>query len=88
MCVHGCAYAGRALHAPCTDYAGVQVERIGTTFAAMASREQMSYTMDCLKTSLPASLELLCDAVVNPAFLPQEVEEQEVCVCVCVCIHV
>ncbi len=69
-----------------------QVERIGTTFNAMASREQMSYTMDCLKTSLPASLELLCDAVVNPAFLPQEVEEQKVpcrlCVYVCVCVCV
>lgn len=38
----------------------------------------MSYTMDCLKTSLPITLELLCDAVLNPAFLSEEVEEQKV----------
>jgi len=40
---------------------------------ANASREQMSYTIDCLKTNMPAALELLCDAVLNPLLDPLEV---------------
>jgi predicted Zn-dependent peptidase len=44
----------------------------------LCTGEQMSYTMDCLKTSLPATLEILCDAVLNPAFVSAEVEEQKV----------
>ncbi len=67
----------RGLH-PAPLWWPLQVERVGSTFSAMASREQMSYTMDCLKTSLPASLEVLCDAVLNPALLPHEVDEQKV----------
>lgn len=38
---------------------------------------QMAYTIDCLKTSMPAALELLCDSVLNPAFHEAEVEEQK-----------
>ena len=37
----------------------------------------MSYTVDCLKTNMPAAMELLCDCVLNPAFLPAEVDEQK-----------
>lgn len=44
------------------------VERLGANIAANASREQMSYTVDCLKSGLPVALELLADAVLNPAF--------------------
>eukprot|EP00955_Chlamydomonas_euryale_P017098 182649-Chlamydomonas_euryale.AAC.2 len=40
---------------------------------ANASREQMSYTIDCLKTHTPDALELLCDAVLNPVLLQEEV---------------
>eukprot|EP00197_Chlamydomonas_leiostraca_P004553 CAMPEP_0202861894 /NCGR_PEP_ID=MMETSP1391-20130828/3130_1 /ASSEMBLY_ACC=CAM_ASM_000867 /TAXON_ID=1034604 /ORGANISM="Chlamydomonas leiostraca, Strain SAG 11-49" /LENGTH=548 /DNA_ID=CAMNT_0049541343 /DNA_START=16 /DNA_END=1662 /DNA_ORIENTATION=- len=53
-----------------------EVERLGSNIAASASREQMSYTVDCLKTGVPAALEVLCDAVLCPAFTPAEVEEQ------------
>ncbi|KAJ9520796.1 hypothetical protein QJQ45_013974, partial [Haematococcus lacustris] len=53
------------------------VERLGGNIAANASREQMSYTLDCLKTGVPAALELLCDVVLNPKFAPAEVEEQK-----------
>lgn len=54
-----------------------EVERVGGSHFAFATREQMTYTMDCLKTSLPVALELLCDAVLNPRFEVQEVEEQK-----------
>lgn len=37
----------------------------------------MSYTVDCLKTSYPAALELLCDSIINPRFHTPEVEEQK-----------
>ncbi|GIL94697.1 hypothetical protein Vretimale_918 [Volvox reticuliferus] len=54
-----------------------EVEKFGNTIVANASREQMSYTIDCLKTGFPAALELLLDCVLNPAFEAQEVEEQK-----------
>eukprot|EP00798_Chlamydomonas_sp_ICE-L_P027065 gene27065-2298_t len=54
-----------------------EVEKIGSNIMANASREQMSYTIDCLKSSLPAALEILCDVVLNPKFDPVEVEEQK-----------
>lgn len=37
----------------------------------------MAYTIDSLKTSVPAALELLCDSVLNPAFHEVEVDEQK-----------
>ena len=37
----------------------------------------MSYTIDCLRSHVPAALELLCDCVINPAFKPEELEEQK-----------
>lgn len=43
---------------------------------ASASREQMGYTYDALKTYVPEMVELLIDCVRNPAFLDWEVNEQ------------
>ncbi|GLC34134.1 hypothetical protein PLESTB_000841100 [Pleodorina starrii] len=54
-----------------------EVEKFGNTIVANASREQMSYTIDCLKTGFPAALELLLDCVLNPAFEEAEVEDQK-----------
>ncbi|KAG2449781.1 hypothetical protein HYH02_005305 [Chlamydomonas schloesseri] len=54
-----------------------EVEKFGNTIVANASREQMSYTIDCLKTGFPAALELLLDCVLNPAFEAGEVEDQK-----------
>lgn len=50
-----------------------EVEAIGANLMASASREQMSYTADCLKTHLPEVVELLADTVINPKFQPHEV---------------
>lgn len=55
-----------------------EVELLGANIAANGSREQMSYTIDCLRSQMPAALELLCDCVINPAFLDHELEEQKV----------
>uniref|UniRef100_A0A383V7X6 Alpha-MPP n=1 Tax=Tetradesmus obliquus TaxID=3088 RepID=A0A383V7X6_TETOB len=54
-----------------------EVEQMGANIAANGSREQMSYTIDCLRSHAPAALELLADCVLNPAFLPHEIEEQK-----------
>lgn len=53
-----------------------EVEAIGGSVQAAASREQMSYTYDALKSYVPQMVELLIDAVRNPAFLDWEVKEQ------------
>ncbi|KAL3532560.1 hypothetical protein ACH5RR_006081 [Cinchona calisaya] len=53
-----------------------EVEAIGGNVTAAASREQMVYTYDALKTHVPEMLELLVDSVRNPAFLDWEVKEQ------------
>ncbi|WOK95698.1 mitochondrial-processing peptidase subunit alpha [Canna indica] len=53
-----------------------EVEAIGGNVTASASREQMSYTYDALKTYMPEMLEVLIDCVRNPAFLDWEVNEQ------------
>jgi hypothetical protein len=55
----------------------LQVEVLGANIAANGSREQMSYTIDCLRSHVPAALELLCDCVINPAFKSEELEEQK-----------
>jgi len=44
--------------------------------SASASREQMGYNYDTLKSYLPEAVELLVDCVRNPLFLDSEVEEQ------------
>ncbi|QCD85216.1 mitochondrial-processing peptidase subunit alpha-like [Vigna unguiculata] len=53
-----------------------EVEAIGGNVQASASREQMGYTFDALKTYVPEMVELLVDCVRNPAFLDWEVNEQ------------
>ncbi|XP_029143915.1 mitochondrial-processing peptidase subunit alpha-like [Arachis hypogaea] len=53
-----------------------EVEAIGGTVGASASREQMGYTFDALKTYVPQMIELLVDCVRNPAFLDWEVNEE------------
>lgn len=55
-----------------------EVEAIGGNVTASASREQMSYSFDALKTYLPQMVEVLVDCVRNPAFLDWEVNEQVV----------
>ena len=53
-----------------------EVEAIGGHVFSSASREQMAYTADGLKTFLPEMLELLADCVRNPVFHEWEVQEQ------------
>ncbi|KAK3138221.1 hypothetical protein QOZ80_5AG0366000 [Eleusine coracana subsp. coracana] len=53
-----------------------EVESIGGNVTASASREQMSYTYDALKSYAPEMVEVLIDSVRNPAFLEWEVKEQ------------
>ncbi|KAK7385366.1 hypothetical protein VNO78_31082 [Psophocarpus tetragonolobus] len=53
-----------------------EVEAIGGVVGASASREQMGYTFDALKTYVPQMIELLVDCVRNPAFLDWEVNEE------------
>ncbi|KAG0463928.1 hypothetical protein HPP92_019997 [Vanilla planifolia] len=53
-----------------------EVEAIGGNVSASASREQMGYTYDALKTYLPEMVEVLIDCVRNPVFLDWEVNEQ------------
>jgi processing peptidase subunit alpha len=53
-----------------------EIEAIGGSVTASASREQMSYTYDALKTHLPEMVEVLVDSIRNPAFLDWEVKEQ------------
>ncbi|KAH7547208.1 mitochondrial-processing peptidase subunit alpha [Ziziphus jujuba] len=53
-----------------------EVEAIGGNIGASASREQMGYTFDALKTYVPEMVELLVDSVRNPAFLDWEVNEE------------
>lgn len=53
-----------------------EVEAIGGSVAASASREQIAYTFDALKTHVPEMVELLIDSVRNPVFLDWEVNEE------------
>ena len=43
-----------------------EAEVMSASLLAAASREQMSYTVDALKTHLPEVVELLCDSALNP----------------------
>lgn len=47
----------------------------GASISASSSREQMFYSLDCLRVDLPAALEILCDSIYNPRFNPWEVNE-------------
>ncbi|KAI3915324.1 hypothetical protein MKX01_035583 [Papaver californicum] len=53
-----------------------EVEAIGGHVTALASRDQMAYTYDALKTYVPQMVELLVDSVRNPVFLDWDVKEQ------------
>lgn len=53
-----------------------EVEAIGGNVVANASREQMCYTGDAIKTFMPEMVELLVDTVRNPLFNEWEVQEQ------------
>ena len=53
-----------------------EVEAIGGSTSASATRDCMLYTFDGLKTYLPEMVELLIDCVRNPAFLDWEVNEE------------
>lgn len=53
-----------------------EVEAIGGITGVSASREQMRYTFEALKTYVPEMVELLIDSVRNPAFLDSEVNEE------------
>lgn len=53
-----------------------EVEAIGGNIGASASREQMGYTFDALKTYVPEMVELLVDCVRNPVFLDWEFNEE------------
>lgn len=53
-----------------------EVEAIGGNVTASASREQMGYSYDALRTYVPQMVELLVDSVRNQAFLDWEVKEQ------------
>uniref|UniRef100_A0A9I9D4A3 Inactive zinc metalloprotease alpha n=1 Tax=Cucumis melo TaxID=3656 RepID=A0A9I9D4A3_CUCME len=53
-----------------------EVEAIGGNTGASASREQMGYTFDALKTYVPEMVELLVDCVRNPVFLDWEINEE------------
>ncbi|KAJ7517242.1 hypothetical protein O6H91_21G015100 [Diphasiastrum complanatum] len=53
-----------------------EVEAIGANIAASASREQMAYTGDSIRTYMPHMVELLVDTVRNPIFYDWEVKEQ------------
>ncbi|XP_010535187.1 PREDICTED: probable mitochondrial-processing peptidase subunit alpha-2, chloroplastic/mitochondrial isoform X2 [Tarenaya hassleriana] len=53
-----------------------EVEAIGGHTCASASREQMGFTIDALKTYVPEMVEVLIDSVRNPAFLDWEVNEE------------
>uniref|UniRef100_A0A0A9D470 Peptidase M16 N-terminal domain-containing protein n=1 Tax=Arundo donax TaxID=35708 RepID=A0A0A9D470_ARUDO len=53
-----------------------EIEAIGGSAKASASREMMSYTYGALKTYMPEMVEVLIDCVRNPAFLDWEVKEE------------
>ncbi|KAF7148060.1 hypothetical protein RHSIM_Rhsim03G0235900 [Rhododendron simsii] len=53
-----------------------EVEAIGGNVTASASREQMVYAYDALKTYVPQMVELLIDCARNPVFLDWEINEQ------------
>ncbi|GLJ20078.1 hypothetical protein SUGI_0364390 [Cryptomeria japonica] len=54
-----------------------EVEAIGGSVTASATREQMGYTFDALKSYVPEMVELLIDSVRNPVFLDWEDNEQQ-----------
>ncbi|KAL3161970.1 hypothetical protein ABBQ38_009050 [Trebouxia sp. C0009 RCD-2024] len=52
-----------------------EVEAMGGNVMASASREQIAYNIDVVKSNIPEALEVLSDAVLNPRFTTWEVAE-------------
>lgn len=52
-----------------------EINGFGGNVLASASREQMYYSIDCLRSDLPVALEVLCDTVLNPKFNPWDVTD-------------
>lgn len=65
-----------------------EVEAIGGNVTASASREQMGYTFDALKTYMPEMVEVLIDCVRNSVFLEWEVNEQVFHLALCFLIFI
>lgn len=53
-----------------------ELEAIGAVPSVFATREQMSYTVDCVRTQMGPAVEILLDGAANPAFFGWEVKEQ------------
>ncbi|KAK3235373.1 hypothetical protein CYMTET_54421 [Cymbomonas tetramitiformis] len=53
-----------------------EIETIGANATASATREQMSYTADILKTHLPEAVEILADVVLNTNYKNHEVKHE------------
>ncbi len=51
-----------------------QQERLGASIAAGSSADRSSVTMSALSANIAPSLQLMSDIVVNPAFVPEEIE--------------
>lgn len=64
-----------------------EIESMGASTSASASREQMGYTIDALKTYVPHMVEVLVDSVRNPAFLDWEVNEEVIIIMSCFAIY-
>eukprot|EP00873_Tetraselmis_striata_P007850 jgi/Tetstr1/428114/TSEL_018169.t1 len=54
-----------------------EIEAMGGNVLASASREQMAYNIDCVRSSVPEALELLLDCVVNPKFTAWDLAAQK-----------
>jgi processing peptidase subunit alpha len=52
-----------------------EIEAIGGNVLASASREQMAYSIDTTRATVPEALEILTDCVINPKFELWEVKE-------------
>eukprot|EP00210_Caulerpa_lentillifera_P007646 g7300.t1 len=48
---------------------------IGANVSAHASREQIYYSIDCIKSDVPVAIEVLLDTALNPKFSPWEFDD-------------
>lgn len=49
-----------------------ELSGFGANISAHASREQIYYSIDCIKSDVPNAIEVLLDTVFNPSFNPWE----------------
>lgn len=52
-----------------------EIAGMGGNMLAAAAREQMYYSVDCLRNHVPEALEVLCDSVMNPKFTSWELQD-------------